>query len=210
LFQIREGQASLLVNLSDYLDSGLFLDHRITRQGVFESAKGKSVLNLFCYTGSVGVQAALGGASLVINIDMSPTYLNWARENHLVNALEDETRYQFLRADVLQLLEKPQTYGIERRFDLIFLDPPSFSNSSKMQQTLDLLRDHEHLIEQSMRLLESDGLLLFSTNKKGFKLADSLSSRYTIKDITRETIPEDFKRRPGIHRCWEIHHTEKP
>jgi len=209
LFQVREGQASLLVNLSDYLDSGLFLDHRITRQGVFESAKGKSVLNLFCYTGSVGVQAALGGASLVINIDMSPTYLNWARENHLINALEDETRYQFLRADVLQLLEKPQTYGIERRFDLIFLDPPSFSNSSKMQQTLDLLRDHEHLIEQSMRLLESDGLLLFSTNKKGFKLADSLSSRYTIKDITRDTIPEDFKRRPGIHRCWEIRHTEK-
>ena len=210
LFQIREGQASLLINLSDYLDSGLFLDHRITRQRVFDSAREKSVLNLFCYTGSVGVQAALGGASLVINIDMSATYLNWARENHLINALEDETRYQFLRADVLELLEKPQTYGIDRCFDLIFLDPPSFSNSSKMQQILDLQRDHEGLIEQSMRLLERDGLLLFSTNKKGFKLSDSLSSRYTIKDISRDTIPEDFKRRPGIHRCWEIGHGEKP
>jgi 23S rRNA (guanine2445-N2)-methyltransferase / 23S rRNA (guanine2069-N7)-methyltransferase len=210
LFQIKEGQASLLVNLSDYLDSGLFLDNRIIRQRVFESAREKSVLNLFCYTGSVGVQAALGGASLVINIDMSATYLNWARENHLTNGLEDETRYQFLRADVLELLEKPKTYGIDRCFDLIFLDPPSFSNSSKMQQTLDLVRDHERLIEQSMRLLESDGLLLFSTNKKGFKLSDSLPSRYTIKDITRDTIPEDFKRRPGIHRCWEIRHSEKP
>lgn len=210
LFQIREGQASLLVNLSDYLDSGLFLDHRITRQRVFDSAREKSVLNLFCYTGSVGVQAALGGASLVINIDMSATYLNWARENHLINALEDETRYQFLRADVLELLERPQTYGIDRCFDLIFLDPPSFSNSSKMQQILDLQRDHERLIEQCMRLLESDGLLLFSTNKKGFKLSDRISSRYTIKDISRDTIPEDFKRRPGIHRCWEIGHSEKP
>jgi len=178
LFQIREGQASLLVNLSDYLDSGLFLDNRIIRQRVFESAREKSVLNLFCYTGSVGVQAALGGASLVINIDMSATYLNWARENHLTNGLEDETRYQFLRADVLELLEKPKTYGIDRCFDLIFLDPPSFSNSSKMQQTLDLVRDHERLIEQSMRLLESDGLLFFSTNKKSFKLSDSLPSRY--------------------------------
>ncbi|MCZ6577875.1 MAG: bifunctional 23S rRNA (guanine(2069)-N(7))-methyltransferase RlmK/23S rRNA (guanine(2445)-N(2))-methyltransferase RlmL [Gammaproteobacteria bacterium] len=209
LFQIREGQASLLVNLSDYLDSGLFLDHRIIRQQVFDRAKGKTLLNLFCYTGSVGVQAALGGASLIINIDMSPAYLSWARENHLINALDDETRYQFLRADVLELLEKPKTYGIDRCFDLIFLDPPSFSNSSKMQQTLVLQRDHERLIEQSMGLLASDGSLLFSTNKKGFKLSDSLSSRYTIKDITRDTIPEDFKRRPGIHHCWEIHHREK-
>jgi 23S rRNA (guanine2445-N2)-methyltransferase / 23S rRNA (guanine2069-N7)-methyltransferase len=210
LFQIREGQASLLVNLSDYLDSGLFLDHRITRQRIFDSAKAKSVLNLFCYTGSVGVQAALGGASLVINIDMSATYLSWARENFTINQLDDETRYQFLRMDILELLEKPKIYGIDRSFDLIFLDPPSFSNSSKMQQTLDLLRDHKRLIEQSMHLLESDGLLLFSTNKKGFKLSDSLSSRYTIKDISLNTIPEDFKRRPGIHRCWEIRHSEKP
>jgi 23S rRNA (guanine2445-N2)-methyltransferase / 23S rRNA (guanine2069-N7)-methyltransferase len=209
LFQVREGQAALLVNLSDYLDSGLFLDHRIIRQRVFDLASGKSVLNLFCYTGSVGVQAALGGASLVINIDMSTTYLNWSRENHLVNQLTDDSQYQYLRADVLELLEKPETYGIDRCFDLIFLDPPSFSNSSKMQQTLDLQRDHEHLIEQSMYLLESDGLLLFSTNKKGFKLSESLLHRYNIKNISQDTIPEDFKRRPGIHRCWEIRHGEK-
>lgn len=206
LFQIREGQASLLVNLSDYLDSGLFLDHRMTRQRVFDCANNKSLLNLFCYTGSFGLQAALGGASFVLNVDMSTTYLNWARENHLINSLEDESRQQFLRANVVELLQTPSRFGIDRLFDQIFLDPPSFSNSKKMHQTFDVQRDHENMIKQSMKLLNQDGLLLFSTNKKGFKLSDILSERYAIKDISRETIPEDFKRKPGIHRCWEICH----
>jgi len=208
LFQVQEGQASLLVNLSDYLDSGLFLDHRMTRQRVFDISKGRAMLNLFCYTGSVGVQAALGGASQVTNVDMSTTYLNWARENHAINQLNDESRYRFLRADAIELLQNPLRFGIETLFDLIFLDPPSFSNSKKMRQTLDVQRDHANMIEQSMKLLNKDGLLLFSTNKKGFKLSDSLSSQYAVNDITRETISEDFKRRPGIHRCWEIRHNE--
>jgi len=208
LFQVREGQASLLVNLSDYLDSGLFLDHRITRQRVFDGSRGKTVLNLFCYTGSVGVQAALGGASLVTNVDMSATYLKWARENHVINQLDDESRYQFLRADVIELLRNPPRFGIEMLYDLIFLDPPSFSNSKKMLQTLDVQRDHETMIDRSMQLLNKDGLLLFSTNRKGFRLSDTLFSRYAINDISRETIPEDFKRKPGIHHCWEIRHNK--
>jgi 23S rRNA (guanine2445-N2)-methyltransferase / 23S rRNA (guanine2069-N7)-methyltransferase len=206
-FQIREGRASLLINLSDYLDSGLFLDHRLTRQRVFDSAKRKSMLNLFCYTGSVGVQAALGGASQVVNVDMSSSYLSWAKENFSINGLEDESRYQFLRADILTLLENPGSFDLKESFDIIFLDPPSFSNSSKMQKTLDLLRDHELLIDQTMALLKGNGLLLFSSNKKSFKLTESLLSRYKINDITRDTIPEDFKRKPGVHRCWEIRHS---
>jgi 23S rRNA (guanine2445-N2)-methyltransferase / 23S rRNA (guanine2069-N7)-methyltransferase len=156
----------------------------------------------------VGVQAALGGASQVMNVDMSATYLNWARENHAINQLNDPSRYRFLRADVIELLQNPSRFGIDMFFDLIFLDPPSFSNSKKMQQTLDIQRDHTDMIEQSMKLLNKNGLLLFSTNKKGFKLSDSLSSQYVVNDITRETIPEDFKRRPGIHRCWEVRHHE--
>ena len=209
LYQVQEGRASLLVNLSDYLDSGLFLDHRITRQRIFDVSPGKAVLNLFCYTGSVGVQAALGGASLVSNVDMSATYLKWAKENFAINQLNDESRYQFLRADVVDMLENPSRFGMERHFDLIFLDPPSFSNSKKMQQTLDIQRDHEKLIEQSMQLLNENGLLLFSTNRKGFKISNSLSPSYDVHDISRETIPEDFKRKPGIHQCWEVRHNKR-
>ena len=139
---------------------------------------------------------------------MSATYPNWARENYQINGLEDESRQQFLRADVLELLQSPARHGIDRLFDQIYLDTPSFSNSKKMQQTFDVQRDHENMIEQSMKLLNKDGLLLCLTNRKGFKLADTLSSQYAISDISRETIPEDFKRRPGIHRCWEIRHND--
>lgn len=206
LFQVREGRASLLINLSDYLDSGLFLDHRLTRARIFEAAKDKSVLNLFCYTGAVSVLAALGGASRVLNVDMSASYLKWAKENHAINQLVDESKYQFLRADALEFLDNPRRFDVENHFDLIFLDPPSFSNSAKMRQTLDIQRDHEHLIETSMQLLAGDGLLIFSTNRKSFKLADALASKYSLKDISRDTLPEDFKRRPKIHKCWEIRH----
>jgi len=206
LFQVREGRASLLINLSDYLDSGLFLDHRLTRARIFEAAKDKSVLNLFCYTGAVSVLAALGGASRVLNVDMSASYLKWAKENHAINQLVDESKYQFLRADALEFLDNPRRFDVENHFDLIFLDPPSFSNSAKMRQTLDIQRDHEHLIETSMQLLAGDGLLIFSTNRKSFRLADALASKYSLKDISRDTLPEDFKRRPKIHKCWEIRH----
>jgi 23S rRNA (guanine2445-N2)-methyltransferase / 23S rRNA (guanine2069-N7)-methyltransferase len=206
LFQVREGAASLLINLSDYLDSGLFLDHRLTRNIVLGYAKNKSVLNLFCYTGSAGVQAALGDAKQVVNVDMSSTYLKWAEENFEINQLVDDARYQFLRADVVELLNNPGRYDINQKFDLILLDPPSFSNSSKMIESLDILRDHEELVEKSMALLEQDGLLVLFTSKKGFKVSPIVAEKFELKEITADTIPEDFKRRPGIHKCWEIRH----
>jgi 23S rRNA G2069 N7-methylase RlmK/C1962 C5-methylase RlmI len=142
----------------------------------------------------------------VVNVDLSPTYLNWARENHLLNELNDELRYQFLRADIVELLNRPEQFALQQSYDLIFFDPPSFSNSSKMQQTLDIQRDHEDLIRLAMNLLAADGLLLFSTNRRGFKLAETTGQSYRVLDITHSTIPEDFKRNPKIHRCWEIRH----
>jgi 23S rRNA (guanine2445-N2)-methyltransferase / 23S rRNA (guanine2069-N7)-methyltransferase len=205
-YQVREGAASLLINLSDYLDSGLFLDHRTTRDLVNRQSAGKSLLNLFCYTGTVGVQAGLGGASLVDNVDLSATYLKWARENHLLNGLDDENRYRFLRADIVELLAHPGQYALQQHYDLIFCDPPSFSNSSKMQQSFDVQRDHENLLSQSMKLLAPDGLLLFSTNRRNFKLSDTIREPFDVVDITRSTIAEDFKRNLKIHHCWEIRH----
>ncbi|MCP4472443.1 MAG: bifunctional 23S rRNA (guanine(2069)-N(7))-methyltransferase RlmK/23S rRNA (guanine(2445)-N(2))-methyltransferase RlmL [Gammaproteobacteria bacterium] len=205
-FQVREGAASLLINLSDYLDSGLFLDHRITRDMVYRQAGGKRILNLFCYTAAVGVLAGLGGAARVVNIDMSVNYLKWARENHLLNRLDDDERYQFIRADIVELLNHPHRFSLQREFDLIFLDPPSFSNSSKMRETLDIQRDHASLIGLAMDLLKSDGLLLFSTNRRGFKLAREIDETCAVRDITHSTIAEDFRRNPKIHLCWEIRH----
>ena len=204
LFQVREGDARLLVNLSDYLDTGLFLDHRITRQLIHDQVKNKKVLNLFCYTGSVSVQAALGGAAEVTSVDMSATYINWARENFELNDLIDSTRYHFLQEDCIELLFRPKRHGIEHKFDLVFLDPPSFSNSKKMQETLDIQRDHARMIEQAMKLLEKGGKLIFSTNKKGFKLDTALNDTFSVVEFTAKTIAEDFKRRPRIHQCWEI------
>ncbi len=203
-YQVREGGASLLINLSDYLDSGLFLDHRNTREIVFQYASNKSLLNLFCYTAAVGVQAGLGGASSVTNVDLSATYLKWAQENHRLNRLDDETRYQFIRGDVVEMLADPGRSSLQSEYDLIFLDPPSFSNSSKMKQTLDIQRDHKGLIKQAMQLLAEDGLLLFSTNRRGFKLADEVQQSCEVRDISHSTLSEDFKRNPKIHRCWEI------
>ena len=205
-FRVREGEASLLVNLSDYLDSGLFLDHREVRQRVAEMAKGKHLLNLFCYTGSVGLQAALSGASTVTNVDLSKTYLQWAEENFTVNGLDDLTRYEFMQADVLEMLRQPRQFDLRDRYDVIFLDPPSFSNSKRMQNDLDVQRDHETLVNQAMQLLERDGTLVFSCNRRGFQLSESLQETFQCKDITRQTLPEDFKRNPKIHSCWEITH----
>ena len=204
--QVREAAASLLINLSDYLDSGLFLDHRITRDRVYREANGKRVLNLFCYTATVGVLAALGGADSVVNVDLSANYLKWARENHQINGLDDEQRYSLLRADIVALLQHPSRHSLQRDFDLIFLDPPSFSNSSKMQETLDIQRDHAKLISLAMDLLLPEGLLLFSTNRRGFKMATEVAEKFSVRDITHATVSEDFKRNPKLHLCWEIRH----
>ncbi len=207
-FEVREGPASLLINLTDYLDSGLFLDHRPLRRRVFDGADGLRVLNLFAYTGSVGVFAGLGGAREVVNVDLSPNYLQWAEENHALNGLDDPARYRFVRADALELLRDPGLFSLVGKFDLVIFDPPSFSNSSKMRETLDIQRDHAGLIGAVLRLLAEEGLLLFSTNRRGFRLDPALEQRVAVRDITRDTIDEDFRRRPRIHRCWEIRHPE--
>lgn len=205
-FRVREGAASLLVNPSDYLDSGLFLDHRLTRERVYRQARGKRLLNLFCYTGVVGVQAALGGAHSVTNVDLSPTYLDWAKKNFRLNGLADENRYVFLRADIVELLKNPSGFAIKAGYDLIFFDPPSFSNSKKMRETLDIQRDHATMIRQAMGLLAADGWMLFSTNRRDFRLDPELDREFEVADISRATLPEDFRRNPKIHRCWEIKH----
>ena len=208
-FQVREGAAALLINLSDYLDSGLFLDHRETRQRMFRMAPGKRILNLFCYTAAVGVQSALGGADSVVNVDLSANYLNWARENHQINGLNDEQRFRLLRADIVEFLQNPRRHGLQADFDLVFLDPPSFSNSSKMAHTLDIQRDHADLARRSMALLKDDGLLLFSTNRRGFKLSPDLEADFDVTDITQATVCEDFRRNARLHQCWEIRHPGK-
>jgi len=204
LHTVKENHADLLVNLTDYLDTGLFLDHRLTREWVYENSNHKSVLNLFCYTGSVSVYAALGGADKVLSVDMSNTYLKWTKENLLLNDCENEEQYPILRADCMDLLEHPHKYEQIEKFDLIFLDPPSFSNSKKMEGNMDIQRDHHQMIQYAVHLLAEGGQLLFSTNRKGFKIHETLSQIYVVKDITPQTVSEDFKRRPKFHQCWLI------
>lgn len=201
---VTEGHAELLVNLTDYLDTGLFLDHRLTRQWIYQQSNQKRVLNLFCYTAAVSVQAALGGASYVLSVDMSQTYLKWARENLSLNDCENKDLYPVLRADCMDLLEYPHKYELKQKFDLIFLDPPSFSNSKKMIDSLDIQRDHEKMVRYAMHLLAEGGQLLFSNNKKGFKLDPKISEKYEVQDITAQTVTEDFKRRPKFHQCFVI------
>lgn len=199
-FVVREAGLKFRVNLEDYLDTGLFLDHRLTRAHVRDLAAGKSVLNLFAYTGSVSVYAADGKASAVMTVDMSRTYLDWARENLRLNGFKGE-QYQFVQADCLQWLEKQS-----EKYDLIFLDPPTFSNSKRMDTTFDVQRDHEGLIQMCISLLNPGGLVLFSNNFRRFKLEPGLMELFDVKDISRQTIPEDFKRNTRIHQCWEIRH----
>ncbi|MGS2722400.1 bifunctional 23S rRNA (guanine(2069)-N(7))-methyltransferase RlmK/23S rRNA (guanine(2445)-N(2))-methyltransferase RlmL [Porticoccus sp. GXU_MW_L64] len=198
---VREGQARLEVNLRDYLDTGLFLDHRPLRKLVAQRAAGKSVLNLFCYTASITVQAALGGARRSLSVDMSQTYLDWAQRNFALNNM-DASRHQTERADCLKWLE--QASQGEQRFDLIVLDPPTFSNSKKMEGVLDIQRDHGLLIRQCVRLLAPGGELYFSNNFRRFQMDGDVLSFLDTEDITRQTIDPDFQRNPKIHNCWRI------
>lgn len=201
-FTVTEGSARVLVNLTDYLDTGLFLDHRPLRLYLYRMASGKRVLNLFCYTAVASVQAALGGASETLSVDMSQTYLDWAGRNFRKNSL-DMNKHRLLRADVLKWLEQQTEAGA---FDIIFLDPPSFSNSKRMDETLDIQRDHAGLVHQSMRLLAADGELLFSNNRRGFRLDKELENDYLVENITGQTIDRDFERNKKIHQCWRIRH----
>lgn len=188
-FVVEENNLKFIVNLSDYLDTGLFLDHRITRQRVRQESSGKRVLNLFAYTGSFSVYAAAGGASTVTTVDLSKTYLAWAGRNMSLNGFEDNQKYQFHHADVLQYLETLK----ENDFDLIIMDPPTFSNSKRMEDFLDIQRDHVSMINHCLRSLVPGGVLYFSTNYRKFVLDKEKIHASEIKDITRATTPFDFE-----------------
>jgi 23S rRNA (cytosine1962-C5)-methyltransferase len=198
-FEVQENGLKFLVNLSDYLDTGLFLDHRTTRKMVMDEAKDKKVLNLFAYTGSFSVYAAAGGASEVTTVDLSNTYIDWAKKNFEANFLVNPRAYKFIVADVKQYLDTLTPNS----FNLIVMDPPTFSNSKKMKDVLDIQRDHIELINKCMQLLKPDGILYFSTNARKFQLETENIQASVIKDITRATTPFDFDGKL-FRWCWRM------
>jgi 23S rRNA (guanine2445-N2)-methyltransferase / 23S rRNA (guanine2069-N7)-methyltransferase len=198
---VHEGGLKFWVNFRDYLDTGLFLDHRIMRSMLRDWAKGTDFLNLFCYTGSATVYAAAGGARSSVSIDLSNTYLDWAHENLLLNGFRSNA-HELYRADCLEWLMDQEAGG--PRFDLIFVDPPTFSNSKRMDGVLDVQRDHVGMITRSAKLLRPGGRLVFSTNYSRFKLdADALSD-FAVEDIGAATIPKDFERHARIHSAYSL------
>jgi 23S rRNA (guanine2445-N2)-methyltransferase / 23S rRNA (guanine2069-N7)-methyltransferase len=198
---LMEGGLKFRVNFDDYLDTGLFLDHRTTRARLREAASGKRFLNLFAYTGTATVYAAAGGAASTTTVDMSRTYLDWAQRNLSINGITGR-QHALVQADCREWLQESAHH--KERYDLIFLDPPTFSNSKRMEGVLDVERDHGSLIDACAKLLAPDGLLVFSTNAQRFKLDDALAIRYDIRDISAATLPRDFERNPRIHRCFEV------
>jgi 23S rRNA (guanine2445-N2)-methyltransferase / 23S rRNA (guanine2069-N7)-methyltransferase len=200
--EVNEYGVKLIVNLHDYLDTGLFLDHKITRRRIGEMAAGKDFLNLFAYTGSASVHAAVGGARSTTTVDMSNTYLEWAKENMELNGRVGR-QHQFVQADCLQWLAKEQG-----SYDLIFIDPPTFSNSKRMDQSFDVQRDHIQLMENLKRLLREEGTIVFSNNKRHFKMDLEALDELGLKaqNISAKTLPLDFSRNKHIHNCWLITH----
>lgn len=204
---VQEQGHKFFVNLSNYLDTGLFMDHRPLRKIVEQEAQGKAVLNLFCYTASFSVYAAAGGASRVDSVDLSNTYLAWGEKNFSLNGLTDAEKYRFTRSDVAQFLKESRD-----SWDIIVLDPPTFSNSKKTKDTLDINRDWPKLVNAALQHLNPGGTLYFSTNSRQLHFDEALLQPPTkandgaglkVKDITAATIPEDF-RNQKIHRCWKI------
>ncbi len=194
---VHENQAQFYINPTDYLDVGLFLDHRDTRLQFKKLCRGKDVLNLFAYTGSVSVHAAQAGAKSVTTVDMSNTYLDWAKDNFALNKLNGA--FQFVQADCTKWLVRE--HG---KYDLMFIDPPSFSNSKRMDNTWDVQRDHVELLANAKQCLKENGKIFFSNNLRQFSLAkDELEALgFKIQNISASSIPEDFKRSPKIHQCW--------
>ncbi len=199
---VAEGGLEFWVNFRDYLDTGLFLDHRMIRQMLRDWARDADFLNLFCYTGSATVYAAAGGARSSVSVDMSNTYLEWAHENLKLNGFAG-AEHTLHRADCLEWLESEASRG--PRFDLIFLDPPTFSNSKRMAGVLDVQRDHVGMIRRCLLLLRPAGRLVFSTNYTRFKLDAPALQGLQIEDVSARTLPKDFERNPRIHRCFVIH-----
>jgi len=198
---VAEGGLRFRVNFDDYLDTGLFLDQRLTRARLRLAAHGKRFLNLFAYTASATVYAAAGGATDSTSVDLSRTYLEWAQENLALNGFATSA-HSLIQADCRAWLEDAARDS--RRFDLVFLAPPTFSNSKRMEGVLDVERDHPELIDACARLLAPAGLIVFSTNARRFKLAESLKERYAVANVSGATLPEDFARNPRIHLCYEI------
>ncbi len=203
MFEVQEGSCRFYVNLKDYLDTGLFLDHRPIRTDIETQARDKDFLNLFSYTCTASVHAAMGGARSTVSVDMSTTYLNWGRKNLTLNGLP-ENNHEFIQADCIQWLAGAQK--LERRFDIIFMDPPSFSNSKRMDGVLDVQRDHVALIRQCMALLRPEGKLIFSTNYRRFKIERDALNEFVLSDISAQSLPKDFARNSKIHQCYIIEH----
>lgn len=201
LLEVREGQARLLVNLHDYHDTGLFLDHRPVRRLLAQKARGKRFLNLFCYTAAATVQVALAGASESTSVDMSGPYIEWARKNMQRNKI-NPYGHQFVQADCLKWLA--DAFEQQHAYDLILLDPPSFSNSKRMDDVLDIQRDHGALIDRCVNLLAPGGELVFSTNRRKFKMDDDLAADFLFEDVTQSTLDADFQRGAAAHKCWII------
>ncbi len=201
-FAVKEGPLQFEVNLHDYLDTGLFLDHRPLRERLLTESKAKKVLNLFCYTGSLSVAAAFGGGQ-VTSMDMSANYLEWAQRNFTLNGM-DPTLHRFFRQDLMQYLA-----GVPRdQYDLILLDPPTFSNSKKMLASFEVERDQDILVDSCMLRLKPGGLLIFSNNKRRFRISDQIKLKFSVKDITEKSIPLDFHNK-SIHNCFEIRYSSK-
>lgn len=196
--EIKEGAAKLLVNFHDYIDTGVFLDTRLVRQWLYQNASGKTFLNCFAYTGSATVQAALGGASKTVSVDLSNTYTAWAKRNLALNGFSFK-HHDYVQADCLHWLATTHD-----KFDVILLDPPSFSNSKKLDDALDIQRDQVELIRLTMRHLNKHGVCLFVTNKQRFRLDPSIAEEFVVTDVTHKTLPEDFKRYGQMHQAFEL------
>lgn len=188
---VPEGGLKFIINLTDYLDTGLFLDHRITRNMVREQSEGKRVLNLFCYTGSFSVYAAHGGARSVTSVDLSKTYINWAKRNMQYNKLYKHDEHEFVHADVMEVINDLPA----NTFDLIVCDPPTFSNSKRMEETFDVQRDHVMLLKKLLKALTVDGKIFFSNNYRDFQIDRDAIPAALVKDITGATTPFDFQGR---------------
>ncbi|AYA40677.1 bifunctional 23S rRNA (guanine(2069)-N(7))-methyltransferase RlmK/23S rRNA (guanine(2445)-N(2))-methyltransferase RlmL [Xenorhabdus nematophila] len=201
-FLVNEYGAKFWVNLTDYLDTGLFLDHRLARKKLGEMSQGKDFLNLFAYTGSATVHAGLGGARSTTTVDLSRTYLEWAEKNLQVNGLTGR-QHRLIQADCLGWLAQTR-----EQFDVIFIDPPTFSNSKRMEDTFDVQRDHIALMKQLKRLLRGSGTLMFSNNKRGFKMdfVELEKLGLVAEEVTAKTLSQDFTRNRQIHNCWLIRH----
>ena len=195
--EVNEGGVKLLVNLTDYLDTGLFLDHRPMRMRIQREAAGKRFLNLYCYTATASVHAARGGARSTTSVDLSKTYLDWARRNLSLNGFSDKNRLE--QSDVMVWLEASRD-----EYDLIFIDPPTFSNSKRMEGVFDVQRDQVQLIDLAMARLATGGVLYFSNNFRKFQLEETLVERYVVEEITQQTVDPDFARNGKIHRAWKI------